>query len=220
MGEIKDNAATYYHISEGKIRCKTTSDDPRAVRRVIEDKDTKEKRELYEIVLKGYVGRIESVEVRKGKFGDQLYIGITDGIDLVYIQMPFMSPYSRTFLERLPNVDTSRDVAIVPYQFENDNGKQVSGTSIYYNYDAPEQTKVNSAYKEYDADGKSVGNIGGYPAGEEGMSSEDWKILGLQQMKFLRENVVSAFPFTKAAADAAVSEQPQKEEKEDDDLPF
>jgi len=222
MGLIANDSYDYWRVSDGMVRKTTTEDDPLAIKRTI-TKDGQPDKIMYEQVNKGLRGIIESVEVREGQFGKQLYIAITDGIEKIFLQVPWDNPYSRSFLERLPGVDLSKDVDILPYSFTDKRGKRRSGISLNQG-----GVKIPSYYKEYNDDFTSTKHLHGYPEGGDDMETEDWKILGIQQLKFLKKNVVDAFPFFEGAVDGAVkgAKEVKKEptgKKADDefsDLPF
>jgi len=210
MGLITNESYDYWRISDGMVRKTTTEDDPLAIKRVLKKDDGSEKT-MYEQVNKGISGVVDTVEIREGKYGRQLYIGITDGAERFFLQVPWESPYSRTFLERLPAVDMSKDVSIMPYSFEKD-GKRRSGVALYQ-----DEVKIGSYYKEYSEDFTSTKHLHGYPQMTDGMDSDDYKIVGVQQMKFLKEKVVDQFPFFEK--DEPKKEPTGKSDKKDD-LPF
>ena len=211
MGLISNETYDYWGISYGKIRKRTTEDDPNAVKRTVENDDGT-KKVVYELVNKGLSGIIEGVEIRKGNFGSQLYIEISDGIDRFFLQVGWETPYSRTFLERLPGVDITKEVSIIPYSFEDKSNKR-SGITLYQ-----DGVKIPNYYKEYNEDFTSSKHLHGYPAGKDGMDSDDWKIVGIQQMKFLKEKVVDAFPFIdkEEVRDSRIANSDDKKS----DLPF
>ena len=217
MGLIPNESYDYWRISDGMVRKTTTEDDPLAIKRTIK-KDGKPDKVMFEQVNKGLRGVIESVEARDGQFGRQLYIAITDGIERFYLQVAWDSSYSRSFLERLPGIDLSKDVDIIPYSFTDKKGKKRSGITL--NQDG---VKIPSYFREYNEDFTSSTHSYGYPEGGDDMETDDWKILGIQQMKFLKSKVVDAFPFFEfegATEGATEGVNPKVDDKPKDDLPF
>lgn len=216
MGMNSNENYDYWRVSDGKLRKTTTDDDPAGIKRVIK-KEGKEDRVIYEIVNKSVTGVVEAVSVREGKFGKQLSITVTDMLDKFFIQVSWDSSYARSFLERLPGVNVSEEVTIQPYSFENDRGKIQSGITIYQ-----DDKKVDCFFKTYE-DKKVTGHLHGYPEPENTeMDSDDWKILIIQQMKFLMANVVESFPFM--IGDTENKKSTHKTEPlgktQDDQLPF
>lgn len=192
MGLIENtHNAEYYSISHGALRKRTTEDDPNAVKRTYE-KDGVEKT-TYEIVKKGVTGVINQVFIKDGDYGEQLYIHVIDVAEEFFVQIPWDSKYTRHFLEKLPNVDLSKEVAIIPYDFTKD-GKRRVGLSLWKDYDTDVQESIKSYFVEFSEDGKFLGTKHGYPSGEKDMSKDEFKMIGLQQLVFLRKNVLNKFP--------------------------
>ena len=219
MGLKDKNTFEYWRISAGAIRKTAREDDPESKVRTIKNDDGS-KRDIWEIVKGSIEGVIDGVELVDGNFGRQLMITINDGIDQFKLQLPWDSSYTRTFLERLPNVDLSKDVEIVPYSFKTEQGKPRSGVNIYQ-----DGKKIMSWVKKYDADGKFMEWIDGFPHFTDGMDKDDFKIVGARQMKWFKENIVDVYPFFEGTTEGAVEGADDEDDgrpldSTSDDLPF
>lgn len=221
MGLLDDNKAMYYRVSAGKVRKTTDENDPNAIKRTIELKEGGTK-DVYEIVKKGIEGRIDSLKIDDGNYGRTLVVGVDDGFDKFFLNVPWESSYCRTLLEKINAIDLSKDVTLIPYSFKGSDGKTKTGISVYQS-----KEKIMSYYKKYDAEGKKIeGYLHDYPHGSDGMSTDEFKIIGIQQMVFLKEKVVECFGLN-AAQDVAKTEGANTNEKDvdraaksDDGLPF
>lgn len=213
MGLIdKKDKMDYWNVTYGALRKKTDEANPEAIRREYTTK-TGETKVIYELVKEGVAGFIDEFKKVDGEHGSQLIITVRDGIEQFAITMPFDSAYARTFLERVLGVDPSKEVELKPYSFKNEKGKTRSGITIYQS-----NKKLNHYFKAYDADGNFMEWKDGYPHFEEGMESEDWKIVAAQQSKFLRQNVLDNYPVVDSEDTPAAT--PAEGDEEQDKLPF
>lgn len=110
----------------------------------------------YEILHeKGVSGKIKSMIIEKGNFGEEFKIVIQNETDLYQIQIKTDSQYFDVLAKKLPNVDMNYDVTLSPYSFlPSDATRLKRGFTVVQN-----GNKLQSFY--YDAETKS--NINGFP---------------------------------------------------------
>ena len=208
----------YWHISQGALRKKCDENDPLGIKREYTTKDG-EKKEVYEIVYDDINGYIRSVELRDGDYGEQLIVYIDD-VDAYALQMSWDSSEAQSFAEKLKSVDISKEVNISPYHFTpKDSTKVKRGITI-----TQDGKKLDSYFLERDDNGKIVGSLHGLPEPEGDTSSydsDDWKVYYIKRRKFLKNEVILAFPSMETDGKPEVAEKPtQVVDNEADDLPF
>jgi len=175
-------------LSDGSIRRKVSPDTEGAELRKWKLADGT-MGETWELVYENIEGRIKKVWFSDTQFGPQVNATFTDGEDDVTLTINLQSRFADDFMKKLPSVDFSQPVALVPYSFEDDKGKRRTGITFYQDDD-----KLTNYF--YDYDEKMA--IRGFPepAGDE-ETTDDWKIYFLSVRKFLRkyitENVVPMF---------------------------
>lgn len=109
MGAIKQTSAIYLTIADGKICRRLQTKTPDAIERV-----TKEGKLVYEEFYKGWKGKITNIKTRENDYGKSWMIELTDEFGVYFLQMPYSSGYSASFLKALPNVDLTKDVTLTP----------------------------------------------------------------------------------------------------------
>lgn len=147
--------------------------------------------EKWEIKYAKIDARITNVSFRDGDYGEQILVTFSDDQYDVTLAQGVASPFGEDLLKKLPNVDFSEKLTVIPYAFEDDKGKQKRGITIYqgskklfnYFYDPVKNTPRN-----------------GYPGPEgdtETYNSDDWKMYYMKARKFLvgyaKENIVPKF---------------------------
>ena len=114
-------------------------------------------------------GRIKKVFVKENKFENGnvkvLNINVFDNGETISLQTPLTSNFAIDFLKRLPNVDFTKDVKIIPYNLTTEEGKQRKGVAIH-------QGEVKHANFFYDPDTKM--NLHNFPEVDETDRYEDW----------------------------------------------
>jgi hypothetical protein len=239
---------TYVSIVNGGFAQRVTEDTPKAVKRIIEDKKTKVKREVWELLYGTAEGVIQSIEVdESGSFGDQLKINMADGDLNFTVSLSMAGREAKSFLCVLKNVDLNTPVVLLPYNFtsKDDNTQRIGlnvyqGASSYAIQAMKPDEKKNLKVKPHFS--KETPN--GLPQVPKKADKDEFKITMKQQEIYLKKwvkkfigdyfadapkvgNRESSIPPTdhQAIADKAIA--PKKNEKiytnastPSDDLPF
>lgn len=178
--------------SDGKFHEKVDENTPGAVLRKYEVKDkhgnvtTGEKWELlYRAIEKM---RIVKIEFETGEYGENILTTFSDGEEEITWSEGTGTNFGTDYMKKLPNVDFSYPVAVMPYSFEDERGKERRGVSIYQNGD-----KIVNFF--WDAEAATTCNGFPQPEGDKEMyDSDDWKVYFIGVRKFLvahiKEHVV------------------------------
>lgn len=189
--EMTGAGATFFSVlSDGKFHHSVEEGHQGATKREYELKDGT-KGFKWEITANSIEGLISGISVRDGEFGKQLHIafaGDANDDKTVVISLNLASNFAEDFLKKLPNIDTDKEVKLVPYSFEDEKTKKTKrGITVYQ-----EDKKINGYYHEMKADKKSgketLHAINGYPEvpkESKTWDSDDWKIYFTQARKFL-----------------------------------
>ena len=239
MSGFSNNSASerkiYANIVNGSFAVRAESKDkPDSMgnlpkERITENKDTKEKKTVYEYLYSELSGTLKKVEVKNvDKIGWQyhLTIGVVASPDVV-VNISAGNNYGKSVAVKIPNLKIGDEIALKPYSFEDKEKKDKNGNprkniGVVILKDGE---KVESYY--YKKEGDKGKYINGYPVVDseesKGYEQEDWKMYGLKVDKFLRNAVLSWISSQEAAtvkvpdgAGASVSHV----EEGDDDLPF
>lgn len=245
MGLTKRDKVTYLKCTEGKLRMKTTKEDPEAEARYVEMNGTT----LYEKVFTTCEGYVRDIKVQTHEeYGTSYNLMLFDPNEgeMFSINIGEASRYFASFVECLPNIDFSVPLEVRPYMFKQD-GKQNIGISFKQRGE-----KVANAYKDFDEDKKKSvfkGGLEKFNFNKVKGDKEETKILQMKLLKWLRaemqkelirlkehltENPELPDPtVTGAEAQTDEVEAPPKEEKKagkagkkkgkkskDDDLPY
>lgn len=181
--EKDTNRKTFVSIKNGSLCVKTDETNPEARAREYTNPQTGEKGVAYELVYDNLRGNINSIEVKDGKFGKQLIIGIDD----TALALGIEGRYAIDIMKKLPNVNLEEEINIVPYSFTGDNGKKQQGVTIYQ-----DEKKIPDFFSSKDKNGK-VKLLNGMPEPEKeykDMSKDDWKIYFINVRKFLEDYLV------------------------------
>lgn len=219
--EQSQPSGLWYTINEGKFKRKVTEDTEDAIPRDWETPDGKSGRK-WELHYNALFGKIEDIKIVDGEYGQQLLIQLDkdENDETPMIALSMNSKYGVDFLKKLPNVKLDQEVRLMPFNFENDDGKEVTGIRIDHK-DAEGKFKVK--VENYFSDGTK--SINGYPDPEpnakENYSKADWKnYFGYVVPKFLVEyantNVIQKF---RSETKNTKPEYPE-EEINPDDIPF
>lgn len=187
--------ANYYTIKDSSFRLPTDKEDPEAVRREYTNPKTKEEGVAYERAYKALYGTITDVSFNENTLKDGTIlrsINITIGEDdmgvLQIISIPVDSRYTTDFLKRLPSIDLTKEVRLMPYDFEKDGPRQVGISIAHKNVENDEFTvKVDNNFftKVEEKEGKKVyTNLYGFPEATEEDTS-DWPFYFKKVNKFL-----------------------------------
>lgn len=191
MLENKIEGRFVYVLSDGSIREKAEEGKPGAVRRDYEDskgvKGTK-----YEYVYKSLSGQITGLSFQDGDFGLNLYVevtdvGTTDGEPITLV-LKTDSSFGEDFMKKLPNIDLTKKVKLVPYSFLDEQQRAKKGISVFV-----DEEKIQGFF--YDPVTKK--ELHGFPVVEgdrNGYDKDDWKVHFIKIRKFLvkytEENVI------------------------------
>lgn len=173
--EQSQTMGTYYSINEGKFKRKVTEDTEGAIARKWETPDGKSGIK-YELHYNALFGTIQDIKIVDGEYGKQILVTLDKDEDgnTPIIALSTTSKYGVDFLKKLPAIDLSKEVRLMPFNFENEDGKEITGLRIdHKGADEKFTEKVNNFF----SDGEK--SINGYPDPEpnakENYSKEDWK---------------------------------------------
>lgn len=163
----------YFQIIAGKFAEKATKETMGALSRQNKKNET-----VWEMHYQKINGKIENIVIETTDFGDQLRFGINDGFETCIVSIPCDSKFFRHFVQKVENVDFTKEVEIAPYSFEGKDGKQVTGLNIYQN-----GTKMPYA------------ELKGLPKVAEGtvLDKDDYEIHKKQEVKFLKGYVKAKY---------------------------
>lgn len=165
-------------LADGKFHQTVPEGTEGSVVRTYEDREGVEKSKT-EIVTDFVSGKITKMSFETGDFGTNLNIELDgDGV----VSAGTSSSFGEDIMKKIPKIDLSKEVKIVPYSFE-DNGKNLKGVTIYQDGE-----KVYSHY--FDPETKK--SINGIPEPEgdtKKFSSDDWKVYFITVRKFLIKEV-------------------------------
>lgn len=174
--------------SDGRFHEKVDKDTEGAVLREYELKDGT-KGSKWELLYKSVDNVfIKNVRFEDSDFGENILLTLSDGENEVVWSENTGTNFGTDLMKKLPNLDFSKKVSIKPYAFEDENGKDKRGVSIY------QEDKIQNFF--YDGEK----NIHGFPEPQkprEDMKTADWKIYFLNVQVFLtdyiKEHIVSKF---------------------------
>lgn len=166
-------------LADGKFHQTVADGTEGAVVREYEDKDGKEQSKT-ELVFGEVEGLITEISFDESDYGKNLIIEI-DGEG--EIKIGTASNFGEDLLKKIPSIDKSKPVKLVPYSFTDDKGKTRKGVTVYQ-----DDKKVENYY--YDSVNKKA--INGIPQAEGDTSKfdkDDWKMYFMKVRKFLINQV-------------------------------
>jgi cellulose biosynthesis protein BcsQ len=181
MGVHKREEVTYFQVgANGDIRLTVPEGTAGSVRREYEDRETKEVKVKYELIYTDIDGMIGDITIMSGKFGDNLIIPLKDTTtgEVLCLSLGVTSNFGEDFMKKMPNIDYTKPVKLIPYSFTTDKGKTKKGITIY-------QDSIKISDHFHDAQGI---NTNGLPVPEgdtKKYTKDDWKIYYLTARKFL-----------------------------------
>ncbi|MHA2009957.1 MAG: hypothetical protein ACW980_21800 [Promethearchaeota archaeon] len=113
-----------------------------------------DKKELVKTVIEEYYdelsGLLQDAKLdTTGDYGSRLILELIDEGELFSIQIPVNTSYGRSFLMRVPNIDSSVELTIKPYSFEDkEKGKKISGINIFQSGCGWENNKVPNKWSK------------------------------------------------------------------------
>lgn len=180
LNESTRGNRTYVSIVQGQLAQRVTEDTPRAIKRIIEDKKTKAKREVWELLYGTADGMIEGIEIKEdGSFGDQLNINMSDNGRHFTVSLSMSGREAKAFLCVLNNVDLKQPVTLAPYNFvSKEDGRQVIGLNTL-------QGGKTKDFKVTPYFSKTSPN--GLPQVPEGSDKDEFKLVMKSQEIFLKK---------------------------------
>ncbi len=171
----------YFYVIEGGLRQKVDQNHPEAVRRDWKSADGKTSGTKYERHIFALFGRIENIQFVPSDYGQKVEITLDENEEgkNPILSIATSSKEGEDFLKKLPNIDLSKEVRLLPYAFEDSGRKGLSITQQDAN------GEFNVKITDFFWDGEK--NLNGYPVAEdrENMDKEDWKVFFIQARKFL-----------------------------------
>lgn len=178
----------FLNIIAGKFTQRVDETTEGAVKRI-----NSEDRVVYEKYYDGMVGHINDVSLEQGKYGEEVIVKLKPNEEtIVQIQLGMNTDYAKDFLKKLPNINVSEMVTLTPYSFDDSEKKKADGTPVKRTGITITQggEKLEKKYTPENPNGFPLP-----PKGEDGrfvsMGTEDFKILLIQQNKFLKEQLAS-----------------------------
>lgn len=206
----KGSNGTYLKIFGGKIveerQENFTSENEVKVR------ENKLGNKVYYVEYDSVSGKLVNAEMRHVEkiSADVLELTIKDGIDNYQLSLNVDSRYGKSFMARMLGIDLDKPIEILPYDFENKEGKKISGLNIYQ-----DGQKINSLYTKE--------NPNGLPEAKQVRKGKEIKWDFTDQVNFYYdkfEEFAAKFPEKPAAAEVHEEVSVFAEEIEDDELPF
>lgn len=214
VGEGSSNTL-YLTIKAGNIVQTVDENHEGAVERVWEKDD--KKGIAYEVPYKNLTGYITSLELKQGKFGEDLRIGVLNGGDKAVLTVKVDSRFFADFAKKAPNIDFTKEVVLDVFDFvPKGKDKPSVGFTIKQGGE-----KIGNAYYDYEKKKSPKG----YPVMEEEKpDSDDWKLFFLQERKYLKKKLaLLELPTDLRHIDSepvVEEEATKKEPLFDDDLPL
>jgi hypothetical protein len=124
----QSESRVYLSVAYGKLRLKCEKDNPKAVRREYEGKES------FAIEYSWIEGRITKIFYKESAdFGNSYEVNIWDGETRYNISFKENSRYCHDFLTKLPSLDFKQNVKITPWEMKGEDDKGRRGTSILQN---------------------------------------------------------------------------------------
>lgn len=116
---------TYLNVMFGKLVQKVNADREGAQKRFNKKGD-----EVWELHHDSFEGRLIEASINPGNFGETIDLVFEDDGKRYKISMLFESSYGRSFLFKIPNINTEELMILAPYSFE-DGDRTVTGITVY-----------------------------------------------------------------------------------------
>lgn len=218
----REEAATgsdkqYYQVYDGTFRTKVREGTPDALERV-----NKKGVQVFEREVKALFGKIENVAVEDSDFGKQVKITLDkndDGRSPV-LSFGVESKDGRDVLRKLPAVDFTKEVRIMPYRFTPEDGdREMSGISFTQQ---DEEGKYTVKVENHFFDKATSKYLHDFPVIDwDNASESEQKIYKIQRDEFLvnylKQHVIPKFEF--GGIDRGAIEYPE-DEVNPEDIPF
>ena len=219
----EDKSKIYVSIAQGNFYASVKKDSDLykfAKRRTYKDKDGN-MQEKTDIHLEKIIGRITSIEVNKGKFGEQLIVEVAqDDGDQLTIQLPIKGNYADDFMKKIHNVDLTEDIFMKPYAFTpKDSFKEKRGISMIQGRE--DVMGVDSWTKKltnYYYDGKK--NLHGFPEVKgKNLDTDQWVMYFTETRIFLKKELEKVIEKVKQSLEIDFEGEVPEEAKNDSEAP-
>ncbi len=183
----------YYSVFSGAFRTKVPEGTPEALERT-----NKNGVRVFEREVKALFGTIENVAIEDSDYGKQLKITLDandEGINPI-LSFGVESKDGRDVLKKLPSIDLSKEVRIMPYRFKpEDKDEEISGISITQK---DEEGKYTMKVENFFFNPITKKYIHEYPVIDWDTASEsEKKIYKIQRdeflLKYVEDNIVPRF---------------------------
>lgn len=123
----------YLKIFGGKIV--RESSQPWETDEKLLSRETKEGKKVYYTQYDSISGKITRANIKTIEaFNiDMLELDLVDVVERYSLSFPADGRFGKSFMTRMLNIDLASEVEIVPYSFEDKEGKRVSGLNIFQN---------------------------------------------------------------------------------------
>lgn len=211
----------FYSVFNGAFRTKVQEGTPGALERI-----NKKGLQVFELETKALFGHIEDIAIEEVEFETgkvkQLKITLDQNEEGKHPILSFgvESKDGRDVIKKLPAIDYEKEVRIMPYRFEGDDGKEVSGVSIFQQDDEGKFTvKVENFF--FDPVAKKY--LHDFPTIDwDNASESEQKIYKIQRDEFLLnhtvKNILPRFTVKESTKDDF--SQYQDDEINPEDIPF
>lgn len=195
---------TYVYIIGGRLRSKTTEDDPKAIKR-----ENKTGTIVYEKEYRSISGKITGLHIRENDYGQNINVVINDeGI----LSISLRTPFAKSFLLKMGEINYEEKIKLSPYDFEakdekTNEMKRKRGVTIFQN-----EEKIKNNYDGVpELEVKTIGKKQEY---------DDTDQLNHLVNKF--EGIAESLGVInkEVASEMLESKEKSQPHREDDDLPF
>ena len=196
---------TYLSIIDGTLRKQVTQETPGAVKRDWTTPDGKSGTK-YECIYDSVSGIITRLSFNDSEYGKFLIVGFNGG---EVLNLNTSHRYFTDLVKKLANADLTKEIALKPFDFENDDKKRITGVSV---------TQDGVKLTDYFYDATTKKNINGFPLPEgdtKKYDKDDWKVYFVNVKKFLISYVMlNLVPKIEAVEEVEEPVTPVVEEKE------
>lgn len=185
MGLQKSDKIVFLKISDGKIRQKTTKDDPHAEERF----DSINNKFLYERVYTACQGYLIDIKVNTHEeYGTQYNLILFDPADGTKYSLGISeeSRYFQSMVMLLPNVDLSKPLTVKPFAFKN-NGS--SNIGLTFEQDGEKIPNYYKDWNEKKQESKLKNGLEKFDFKSVYGDKEETKIMQMKLRKFLKSEL-------------------------------
>jgi len=120
-------SAVYLSVSDGKLVQSVSQQTEDSVSRV-----NKSGKTVHEVFWRDWTGTILGIEKREHPYGEDWCITVHDGTQKAVIKMQVGSRYATEFAKRVPNLDLTKEVRIMPWSLVDEaTQKKKTGIALY-----------------------------------------------------------------------------------------